>query len=52
MMKKVIQLLTVMTVFFHLSAQADTPWTGASTIVSGTKYYIVNVATGMYLTTQ
>ena len=51
-MKKIIQLLTVMTVFFHLSALADTQWTGASEIVSGTKYYIVNVETGMYLTTH
>ena len=51
-MKKFIQLLTMMTVFFHMSALADTQWTGASEIVSGTKYYIVNVATGMYLTTH
>ena len=51
-MKKFIQLLTMMTVFFHMSALADTQWTGASKIVSGTKYYIVNVATGMYLTTH
>ena len=51
-MKKFIQLLTMMTVFFHMSALADTQWTGVSEIVSGTKYYIVNVETGMYLTTH
>ena len=49
-MKKIKLFLAAFAAMVGLSASAQTTWTGVSEITSGQEYYIVNDATGLFVT--